>query len=87
MEARDDAEEAAFSGWTDPADDGKYEFWGRDHTRRLDHLSKGIQLADENLARRSEARFMSEAALARLEELRTKWDPDGLFCSYLMGDG
>jgi len=75
----------AYSGWSDPADDSKYMYWGRDHMRRLEPLSNGIQLADENLEARPEARFLSDENRERLEQLRAKWDPDGLFHSYLMG--
>jgi FAD/FMN-containing dehydrogenase len=78
---------AAFTGWTDPAQDERYRFWGRDHMRRLEHLSNGIQLADENLDARPEARYLSDENLARLEELRGRWDPDGVFPSYLAGAG
>jgi FAD/FMN-containing dehydrogenase len=78
---------AAFTGWTDPAQDAQYRFWGRDHMRRLDHLSNGIQLADENLDGRPEARYLSDENRARLEELRGRWDPDGRFPSYLAGAG
>ena len=77
----------AFTGWTDPADDERYENWGRDHLRRLGHLADGIQLADENLVRRPEARFLSDDAEARLEKLRGHWDPDGVFISYLLDKG
>ena len=32
-------------------------------------------------------RFLSEANFRRLEEIRRRRDPDGLFCSYLIADG
>jgi len=76
---------AAFSGWTDPGDDERLRYWGRDHMRRLAPLSKGIQLADENLLARPESRYLSDEANARLEALRAEWDPDDVFCSYLKG--
>lgn len=78
---------AAFSGWTDPADDVRLRRWGLDHMRRLDHLSNGIQLADENLDARPTSRYLSAEASERLERLRTEWDPDNLFCGYLAGNG
>jgi FAD/FMN-containing dehydrogenase len=74
---------AAFSGWTDPADDGRYVPWPAEQMGKLEHLSKGIQLADENLIARP-ARFLTAENEARLEELRTAHDPDGRFASYLM---
>ena len=44
----------------------------------MEHFASGIQLADENLGQRP-ARFVSEENLARLDELRGRWDPQGLF--------
>jgi FAD/FMN-containing dehydrogenase len=74
---------AAFSAWHDPAEDAAMETWPLEHMRRLEPLSVGIQLADENLVNRR-ARFLSDENLARLEELRAKHDPDGVFHSYLI---
>jgi FAD/FMN-containing dehydrogenase len=73
---------AAFSGWTDPAEDERFLAWPVEQMRRLEQLSKGIQLADENLIARP-ARYLSEDHERRLEQLRAQHDPDGLFCSYL----
>jgi hypothetical protein len=75
-----------FAGWEDPADEARLDPWGRDHIRRADHLSKGIQLADENLLGRPESRYMSDENAERLEELRAKWDPEGRFHTFLFGD-
>jgi hypothetical protein len=44
--------------------------------------SAGIQLADENLARRP-ARFLSDANAARLEQIRGQRDPEGRFNTYM----
>ena len=44
----------------------------------MEALASGIQLADENLGR-GPARFVSDANMARLDELRARYDPDGLF--------
>jgi FAD/FMN-containing dehydrogenase len=78
---------SAWTGWTDPADDERYRYWGRDHMRRLAPLSNGIQLADENLDARPEARYLSDDARERVELLREQWDPDRVFLSYLAGNG
>ena len=43
---------AAFAGWTDPAQDAAMLAWPPDQMRRLERLSRGIQLADENLLAR-----------------------------------
>jgi FAD/FMN-containing dehydrogenase len=63
---------------TNPAD----ESWATDHMRAMQDHSVGIQLADENLGRRP-APFMAPANLARLDALRVRYDPDGLFNPYM----
>ena len=73
---------AAFAGWHDPAEDDRMVAWSTDWMRRLEPLSVGIQLADENLVNR-QARYMSDENGARLEALRSQYDPDGVFHSYL----
>ncbi|HTU28770.1 MAG TPA: FAD-binding oxidoreductase [Solirubrobacteraceae bacterium] len=76
---------AAFGGWTDPAESEAMLAWPADQMRRLEPLSRGIQLADENLVRRP-ARYLIDENAARLEELRARFDPEGRFLSYLMPD-
>lgn len=75
----------AYSGWTDPADDERYVDWPADQMRKIEHLSKGIQLADENLIARP-ARFLSTENERRLEQLRERHDPEGRFASYLIAE-
>ncbi len=77
---------AAFAGWHDPAEDERYIAWPTEHMRRLEPLSEGIQLADENLWQRP-ARFLSDAHAERLERLRAQYDPAGRFHSYLTSAG
>jgi hypothetical protein len=74
---------AAFAGWTDEREDESHVRWPTEQMRRLEPLSKGIQLADENLGQRR-SRYLSAENEDRLEDLRAKHDPDGLFDSYLM---
>ena len=62
----------------DPAEDAANVAWATERMREMEALASGIQLADENLGRRP-ARFVSDANLARLDELRRRHDPDGLF--------
>jgi len=69
---------AVYGVWQDPTNDEANAAWATERMREMEHLSSGIQLADENLGRRP-ARFVSEANLARLDELRARHDPDGLF--------
>ncbi|MBS1677447.1 MAG: FAD-binding oxidoreductase [Actinobacteria bacterium] len=75
---------AAYSGWTDPAEDERMVRWPRERMASLDATSNGTALADENLVARP-ARFMSEENERRLEQLRRRHDPDQLFASYLRG--
>jgi hypothetical protein len=56
--------------------------WATGHMRRLEPLSCGIQLADENLGLRS-APFLSEANKCRIDELRRRYDPDQVFFDYM----
>lgn len=69
---------ALYGVWEDPAEDEVNSAWATDRMAEMAHLSSGIQLADENLGRRP-ARFVSEENLARLDEVRAVYDPDGLF--------
>ena len=77
---------AAFAGWHDPEQDARFTAWPTDHMARMEPLSQGIQLADENLEFRA-ARFLSADNERRLEQLRTRHDPDGVFHSYLTVGG
>jgi hypothetical protein len=70
--------------WDDERDDERCVAWPGDQMRRLEPHSVGIQLAEENLINR-EATFMDAKNLERLEGLRAKHDPTGLFHSYLVG--
>ena len=74
---------ALYAMWEDEADDDVHQAWVTGQMKRLEPLSKGIQLADENLVNRPWP-YLSEESSARLEELRAKHDPEGLFLSYLI---
>ncbi|MBO4253324.1 FAD-binding oxidoreductase [Streptomyces griseorubiginosus] len=69
--------------WDDGQDDERCIEWATGQMRRLEPLSAGIQLADENLINRP-APFMAPENRQRLEQLREKHDPGGLFHSYLL---
>jgi len=69
---------ALYCGLGKGVDEAIHANWATDHMRTLEPWSKGIQLADENLARRP-ARFVSEANMERLDQARTKYDPLGRF--------
>ena len=69
---------ALYGVWQDPALDEQNLTWVEERMREMEDLASGIQLADENLGRRP-ARFASDASMARLDEVRARYDPDGLF--------
>ena len=66
----------------DAAGEAASQAWVTARMRELEHLADGIQLADENLDARP-FRFLADASFKRLEALRSKYDPDGLFHSYM----
>ncbi|WP_299191278.1 FAD-binding oxidoreductase [uncultured Erythrobacter sp.] len=69
---------AAYGEWKHAADDHKYENWATERMTAMQDHAVGIQLADENLGKRP-ARFMKDENLARLDSLRAKYDPSGMF--------
>jgi hypothetical protein len=72
---------ALYAVWADgagPEVDAANAQWATPRMAEMEPLATGIQLADENLGRRP-ARFAGDAEMARLDELRAKWDPSGLF--------
>lgn len=69
---------ALYCGLSQGVNDAKHANWATEHMKALEPWSRGIQLADENLARRP-ARFVSDANMARLDQVRAKYDPKGLF--------
>jgi len=72
---------AAYGIWADAADDDANLPWATERLREMEHLSTGIQLADENLERRT-GRFMSDENYERYDAIRSAWDPEHLFCSW-----
>jgi FAD/FMN-containing dehydrogenase len=73
---------ALYSVWRDEAEDAKHQAWVTDHMKSLEPLASGIQLANENLGARP-FKFIADDKLKRLEAVRTKYDPDSLFHSYM----
>lgn len=78
----DDTYIACYGVWDDAADDERNVAWAEERMRAMEHLASGAQLADENLGRRP-ARFMADANLARLDELRERYDPEGRFHAWM----
>jgi FAD/FMN-containing dehydrogenase len=73
---------ACYSVWDDEMRDAEFADWPTERMRAMESCQTGIQLADENLGRRP-APFVGDAQLARLDELRAQWDPDGRFHSWM----
>lgn len=78
----DDIYLALYGVWSDPADDHVHGAWAPDNMRAMEHLASGIQLADENLGQRP-ARFATDEHMARLDEARAAYDPDGRFHAWM----
>jgi hypothetical protein len=78
----DDTYIALYGVWQDPADDRANIAWATDRMQEMSHLATGIQLADENLARRP-ARFLSDEHMDRVEEIRGRRDPSSTFHSWM----
>lgn len=81
----DDVYLGLYTAWLDPADDARYGDWARSNMAAMSHLATGISLADENLAHRA-GRFIAEPNLARLQQVRAAYDPDGMFHSWQAHD-
>jgi hypothetical protein len=77
---------ASYVIWKDEADDERCRAWLAAQMRRMEPISEGLFLADSDFTTRS-AKFLSDAHWQRLEELRTRYDPEGLFHSYLAAPG
>jgi FAD/FMN-containing dehydrogenase len=71
-----------YTAWHDAADDARYGDWAPSNMAAMSHLATGISLADENLARRS-ATFITEPNMARLNQVRAAYDPNGMFHTWM----
>jgi FAD/FMN-containing dehydrogenase len=69
---------ALYGAWKKPKQAPQYENWAADLMQSMEPLATGIQLADEGLHKRT-ARFVSDAHLHKLDQLRWQYDPEGLF--------
>jgi len=67
-----------YSCWKDAADTPKYGNWASDMLKKMQHLSTGIQLADEGLHKRTDS-FMAPEKFKKVEEIRAQRDPGGIF--------
>ncbi|MEM7655630.1 MAG: FAD-binding protein [Bacteroidota bacterium] len=67
-----------YSCWKNPADTHQYGNWASDTLKTMQHLSSGMQLADEALHKRT-ASFMKPENFQKVQAIRADWDPTGLF--------
>ncbi|XVQ86393.1 FAD-binding oxidoreductase [Microbispora siamensis] len=68
--------------WTDPTDDLRGERWAHETLTAMAPVACGTQFADANPADRPDHGLEPEQAV-RLERLRERYDPQGLFRAYL----
>ncbi len=77
---------ALYVSWRDEADDERCRGWLATQMRRMEPISEGLYLGDSDLATRP-SRFLSDSHWQRLEQLRARYDPHGLFFPYLSAPG
>ncbi len=77
---------ATYAAWKDARDDTRCRDWVTATYRGLEPIGKGVYAGDADFTRRPD-RFLSDASFARLQELRRRYDPDGLFASWLIAPG
>ncbi|KAF7558470.1 hypothetical protein G7046_g5683 [Stylonectria norvegica] len=75
---------AVYAIWEDAADDERVRGWVRQTMRAVEVDSVGSYLGDADFQARG-SRFWGVAQGKRLEEVRRKWDPEGIFCGFLDG--
>jgi len=70
------------AGWSAAAADLQHELWAHQALADMGSISRGLQFSDNNLADRPDKGLSDENA-ARLEEIRTRYDPEHLFRTYM----
>ncbi len=69
---------ALYGAWKSAKETPQYGNWATGHMTKMAHLATGIQLADENLHKRT-ARFVEDSHLLKLDAIRAERDPNKLF--------
>ncbi len=71
--------------WQDPAEDGRHEQWVRETSGMLDRFKVNYYIGETDLTMGADRapRSFAPAHWQRLQQLRQKYDPEGLFFSYL----
>lgn len=75
---------ASYVVWADPAEDAAHQTWLAGAMADLEPVTVGQYLGDSDHSRR-QVRVLSDHAWARLQDIRSEQDPDGLFVGYLAG--
>lgn len=78
----DDIYLGLYGVWEVGAHDAQFADWATERMQEMAPLASGIQLADENLARRPQP-FLADEHLRRLDQVRKRWDSSGLFHSWM----
>ncbi|MCA9964872.1 MAG: hypothetical protein KC423_11530, partial [Anaerolineales bacterium] len=73
---------AIYTVWEDEADDARCRGWLAERMREVEAVSDGLYLGDSDFGERP-FKFLADANLQRLEQIRAQYDPNGLFHSYL----
>jgi hypothetical protein len=76
---------AIYTIWENERDDGRCRQWLLDRMKSMEPISDGLYLGDSDFTTRS-AKFVSDESWKRLGEVRAKYDPGGLFESYLASE-
>ncbi|SDS74419.1 FAD-binding oxidoreductase [Actinoplanes derwentensis] len=77
---------ATYLVYDDPADDIRLRAWLTDRMTELQPFTAGQYLGDSDFTAR-QVRFMGESQYQRLESIRARRDPDGVFAGYLTAGG
>jgi FAD/FMN-containing dehydrogenase len=77
---------ATYVLWPDEADDERCLRWVDERMAQLQPVTAGQYLGDSDLDTR-QLRFMADDNWQRLQQIRRRRDPDGVFVGYLAGGG
>ena len=69
---------ALYGAWKDARKTAEYGDWATNMMQQMSPLSTGIQLADENLHKRT-APFLAESNYRKIAAIRADRDPHGIF--------
>jgi len=76
---------AIYTIWQEERDDARCRQWLLEQMKRMEPISDGLYLGDSDFTART-AKFVSDESWKRLGEIRARYDPRGLFESYLANE-